>query len=221
VKVMAVGHYFEEYDLDAIKQFEKYKIIDPENAKINYNICSLKFKLWAFDSTIVSSSEFWKEIVKIRRSNEIDISLARRMVINYHILMSEQHQSRFEYDLKDSSVSFIYRKYKDLNLNDRELYSLAKFLVYYSRDDEATEIVSDKMDKIDIDEDLLFYYINLMFYDKYATSDPDFVKAVQNATSINKERFCHFFDSTNKGGAGFSLFEDKYLRGFYCKYCER
>ncbi len=222
ISVLAVprGHYLIEYDLEAIKQFEKYRIIDPENAKINYNICSLKFKLWKFDSTIVSSSEFWKEIVKIRRSNEIDISLARRMVINYHILMSEQHQSRFEYDLKDSSVSFIYQKYKDLNLNDRELYSLAKFLVYYSRDGEATEIVSDKMDKIDVDEDLLFYYINLMFYDNFATSDPDFIKAVQNATSINKKRFCHFFDSTDKGGAGFSLLEDKYLRGFYCKYCE-
>jgi hypothetical protein len=214
--------YLDSYEeIEALDELKKYQQIDPNNEKLNYNICSLRFKIWQYDSTIISSKDFWKDITKLRNSDKIDISLARRMIINYHILMSEQHQSRFEYDQKDIDVDFIYKKYRDLNVNDKELYSLAKYLAYYSRHDEAKEIVTERLDKIDVDENLLFYYVNLMFFEKDANSDPDFVKAVENATSINKKRFCDFFNSTQIGGAGFALFEDKYLKGMYCKYCNK
>jgi hypothetical protein len=68
---------------------------------------------------------------------------------------------------------------------------------------------------------LLFYYVNLMFFDKKSDSSFDFRKAVENAVSINEKRFCHFFGSIDKGGAGFSLFEKDHLRKFYCKYCNK
>jgi hypothetical protein len=210
-----------DYDFEALEQLIKFQQIEPENAKLNYNICSLKFNIWKFDTTIVSSSVFWNEIMKVRNSDEIDVSLARRMIINYHILMSEQHQSRLEYRLKDIDVSFIYAKYKDLQLNDKELFSLVKYLTYYSREGEAKRIITERLGKIDIDEDLLFYYVNLMFFDKKSDSSFDFRKAVENAVGINEKRFCHFFDSIDKGGAGFSLFEKDHLRKFYCKYCNK
>jgi hypothetical protein len=209
------------YDLEALKQFEKYQKLDSENSKINYNICSLKFNLWEYDSTIVSSTDFWDEIMKVRKSKEIEVSLARRMILNYHILKSEQHQSRFEYDLKDNSVDFVSNKYKDISLDDSELYALAKYLVYYSRIPKAREMVADRLDKLDTDEDLLFYYINLMFFKDNPTSDHDFTKAIDNAVSINKPRFCHFYDVHKKGGAGIGLFEDKNLKILYCHFCEK
>jgi hypothetical protein len=216
-----LGNKNNEYDLKALSFFQKYQKIDPENSKINYNICSLKFNLWKFDSTIVSSKDFWNEIMKVRKSGEIDVSLARRMILNYHILKSEQHQSRFEYDLKDNSVDFVSDKYKDLSLDDSELYDLAKYLVYYSRIPKAREMVADRLDKLDTDEDLLFYYINLMFFKGNPTSDHDFTKAIDNAVSINKSRFCHFYDVHKKGGAGIGLFEDRNLKVLYCYFCEK
>jgi hypothetical protein len=209
------------YTLEALKHFEKYQKLDPENSKTNYNICSLKFNVWEYDSTIVSSKDFWNEIMKVRKSSEIDVSLARRMILNYHILMSEQHQSRFEYDLKDNSVDFVSNKYKDLSLDDSELYALARYLVYYSRIPKAREMVSDRLDQLDTDEDLLFYYINLMFFKGDPTSDHDFTKAIDNAVSINKPRFCQFYDVHNKGGAGIGLFEDRNLKVLYCHFCEK
>jgi hypothetical protein len=216
-----LGNENKEYDLNALSFFQKYQKLDPENSKINYNICSLKFNLWEYDSTIVSSKDFWDEIMTLRKSKEIDVSLARRMIINYHILKSEQHQSRFEYDLKDNSVDFVSNKYKDLSLDDSELYALAKYLVYYSRIPKAKVMVSDRLDQLDTDEDLLFYYINLMFFDGNPTSNRTFTKAIDNAVSINKSRFCQFYDVQNKGGAGIGLFEDRNLKVLYCYFCEK
>jgi hypothetical protein len=220
-KLYKLGNENYEYDLKALNFFQKYQKIDPENNKINYNICSLKFNLWEYDSTIVSSKDFWDEIMKVRKSGEIDVSLARRMILNFHILMSEQHQSRFEYDLKDKSVDFVSDKYKDLALDDSELYALAQYLVYYSRIPKARELVLDRLDQLNTDENLLFYYINLMFFKGNPTSDHDFTKAIDNAVSINKTRFCHFYDVHKKGGAGIGLFEDRNLRVLYCSFCEK
>jgi outer membrane protein OmpA-like peptidoglycan-associated protein len=203
---------------EALSYFMKLQRLDPTNKKANYNVAALKLKLWAADSTVSKAHVFLNEIKSLRNVG-IDISLVRRIIINYYITLSEQQMARSEYAQKDQSLAFIAQKYGELKLDDKDFLSLAKYLCYYSQCNQALGIIEKRLDKIDVAEDLLFYYINLMFYDARRSENQTFKRAIENGANINRKRFCHLFDAIQKGGASFQLLEDPSLKNTYCNSC--
>jgi hypothetical protein len=80
-------------------------------------------------------------------------------------------------------------------------------------------LLEKRVHKLDVDEDLLFYYLNLKLFDPASFATDPVKKAALNAININGPRFCRFFNSSEKGGAGFQLLRYDELRTLYCENC--
>ena len=72
---------------------------------------------------------------------------------------------------------------------------------------------------ITVDEDLLFYYLNLTILDKYNVASSNYRTVMLNAINMNKKRFCKMFNSSLNEGVTFQLLDNKYLRKTYCESC--
>lgn len=81
----------------------------------------------------------------------------------------------------------------------------------------AAKLLGKKARTIDIDEDLLFYYLNLTLVNKTLTKKLDYRTIMLNAINMNKTRFCNLFNSVENGGVTFQLLEDDYLRKTFCE----
>lgn len=199
-------------------ELEQIKKIDPKNKRVNYNLVAIKFKMWRFRMTEVNQEKFLAEIMNLKNFG-VDQNLIERMLINFHIIKSERNMQNRDYDGKDESVEYIYDGYDSLNLSDTDYFSLAQFLAYYSNVTWAAELLSDKVRSIDVDEDLLFYYLNLTLINKNLTKTEEYRTIMLNASTMNKERYCGLFNSIEKNGVTFQLLEDIYLRKGYCEIC--
>ena len=190
----------------------------PNDGEVKYNIAVVKIKLWRHKAIAEDETKL-KNQINALKNYKIDASLIDRMMVNFHIIKAENLMRARDYVNKDESVEFINSKYKNFPLSDYDYLSLAQFFSYYANSDMSVKLLQDKAKSIDIDEDLLFYYLNLTLIDKNLTQDENYRTIMLNAININKVRFCKLFDSIEKGGVTFQLLEDDYLSDTYCENC--
>ena len=191
----------------------------PKDGEVKYNIVAVKIKLWRFKAIDIDEEKL-KEQINTLKNYGIDSSLISRMMVNYHIIKAENLMRKRDYTGKDKSVAYINGNYKKFPLSDYDYLSLAQFFSYYANTDMAVELLEEKARSIDIDEDLLFYYLNLTLINKKLTQDSNYRAIMLNAFNMNKERFCKLFNSIENSGVTFQLLEDEYLRKTYCESCE-
>lgn len=205
-------------EYEALQNFINLKKIDPDNGRINYNVCALKFFVWQFgnDSSVIQN--FNGEITQLEKQG-IDSSLVKRMLINYHILRCYEYNKAFKYEDKDRSLEFIRNTYKFLSLSDEDIYALARYFTNYSQGDWAEEIIAPRISKNDVSEDLVFYYLNLLFFHFSEYESDEFKSAVLNAINLNRQRYCNFFLPISEGGASMQLLENEELKSIYCQNC--
>ena len=224
-ELLANDNLVYKYLLRATSEYEaliNYLILqkaDPTNGKINYNICALKIFLWKNGDEKVDKKLLLNEINNLERQ-KINKTLVDRILMNYYILKAANDLANFKYTDKEVSVNVINSLYKKNILTDDEAFDLAKYFVYYSHQDWAEEIIAPRIGKINASEDLIFYYINLKFFDSDSYDTEDFDKAVINAINLNKERYCNFFKPIGKGGASFQLLRHESLKEYYCESCK-
>ncbi|ULC59923.1 hypothetical protein MBM09_02825 [Flaviramulus sp. BrNp1-15] len=190
----------------------------PKDGEVKYNITAVKIKLWRFNAIEIDETKLKNQINALKNYG-IDSSLISRMMVNFHIITAENFMRKRDYANKDKSVSFINSNYKKFPLSDYDYLSLAQFFSYYANTDMAVNLLENKAKSIDIDEDLLFYYLNLTLINKELTKDPNYRIIMLNAFNMNKERYCKLFNAVEKGGVTFQLLEDDYLRNTYCENC--
>jgi len=206
-------------EYEAYQNFVTLQKLDPSNGHVRYNVCALSFFMWQYGGDTSMAGTLLQQINALQQYG-INHVLIKRMQINYHILAGEEYMERFQYDKKDSCVDFIYNVYQNLRLDDDDIYSLAKYFAYYSRLDYAEEIVTPRIDQLDVSEDLLFFYINTQFYTPASFESEPFGKAMLNAVSLNPKRYCNFFLPNDRGGASMQLLEYQELRKIYCETCK-
>jgi hypothetical protein len=206
-------------EYEALESFMSLQKIDATNGRINYNIAALQFFVWRNDADTSMAKSIFKAI-RTLPSQGIDPSLVKRMRINYYILQSDEEMQKGNYVAKDSTLEKIKTIYTDLKLDDKDRYSLAKYFAYYQQKDWAKEMVTPRIDKLDVSEDLLFFYINLLFYNSENYDTEDFDRATLNAININTKRFCNFFLPIDKGGASMQLLEYESIKSKYCAACK-
>ena len=191
----------------------------PNNGEVKYNIAAIKIILWRNKAVEVEPNKLISQINALK-NYKIDASLIDRMLVNIHIIKAETLMQQRDYANKDKSVAFINSTYKNFPLSDYDYLSLAQFFSYYANTDLSVKLLENKAKSIDIDEDLLFYYLNLTLIDKQLTQDENYRTIMLNAININKARFCKLFNSIDTGGVTFQLLEDDYLSDTYCENCE-
>jgi hypothetical protein len=190
----------------------------PNDINVKYNIMAVKIKLWRFDAINVDENEL-KNQINTLKDHGINSSLILRMMVNYHIIKAENLMRNRDYSNKDKSVEYIKTNYKNFQLSDYDYLSLAQFFSYYGSTKMAVDLLESKARSIDIDEDLLFYYLNLTLINEDLTHDSNYRTIMLNAINMNKGRFCKLFNSIDNGGVTFQLLDDAYLRNAYCENC--
>lgn len=206
-------------EYEALDNFLALKKLDPENGRINYNICALRFFIWQYGNDTTTRKLLLKEINELNKQG-INNNLVKRMLINYHILTCDERMQKLDYAGKDKALNVIRSIYKEVDLNDEDIYSIAKYYANYAHNDWSMEIILPRIDKLDVSEDLIFYYVNLLFFITGNFNTDEFEKATLNAITINKKRFCDFFLPNDKGGASMQLLENNEIKTLYCESCK-
>lgn len=204
---------------EALQALRNLRKKDSTNGQINYNICALQMFFWQYASDSVNIPKLKKEILALPKQ-QVPASLVQRLLMNYHILLSNHYMLQGNYDKKDSALAYIKNNYNALQLKDEDLYSLAKYFSYYSQQLWALEIILPRIDQLGISEDILFYYINLCFYYPETFNQRDFKKVLRQAAAINPKRFCDFFTPNDKGGASIQMLDYAPLQNAYCETCK-
>lgn len=149
----------------------------------------------------------------------INETLIKRMIVNYYIVLSEINMKKEDYDAKDSALALIRKNYIDKNFNDHDLLSIGKFFCLYAQYEWADLLLASRIDKLDVDEDLLFFYLNLSIFTGKDFDDSPFRDMLLNAISINNDRFCRFFNSISAGGISMQLLMQPFWKDKYCENC--
>lgn len=200
------------------RELQNLEKLAPKDERIKYNLTALKFKMWRHNVQPVNEQNFKKQILALKNYG-ISQALINRMLVNYHIVLSEKYLRKQDYASKDKSVDYIYANYSNVPLTDYDYLSLAQYLTYYSNMDKAVDILSNKVKSINVNENLLFYYLNLTLVDRELTKTTDYRTIMLNALNMNKTRFCSIFNALDGGGVTFQLLEDDFLRETYCENC--
>ncbi len=204
---------------EAIQTFSKLDELLPNNPKIKYNLCAVKLQGWLSSTLHVDENESLKREIESLRKMNIEESLIRRLLINYHIILTETYFKQKKYSQKDQSVKFVFQTYQTLMLNDDDLVNLAKYLSYYSKFDWAEKVLYSRIKSIEVSEDLLFYYLHLTIFYPKNTANKSYRATMLNAININNNRFCKIFDAIKNGGVSFQLLDDSFLKKTYCESC--
>lgn len=215
-------NYFldERHVLITHNQLRELEKLAPKDPRVKYNLVATKMKLWRYKALEVDVDKFKTEILNLKTYG-IDGILINRMMINYHIILAENFMSVRDFNSKDKSVNYINNNYNKVILSNFDYLSLAQFFSYYGNTDMSRDLLTPKAKSIDIDEDLLFYYVNLTIVDRELTQTSDYRTIMLNAYNLNPERFCGLFDPYGQGGVTFQLLEDEFLRISYCENCRK
>jgi len=212
-------YFLDEEDLNATyEDFLALKKIMPNSKEVNYNLVSLKFKLWLAGAQNIKPENFQREIRALVRYG-VSQKLVNRMLINYNIILSEINMFKRDYKAKDRNLKSIFSKYRSINPSPQDLLKLAQYFVAYGKFDWATKLIKPYIGKVDTDEDLLFYYINLTVADEKMVTQRSYKKIILNAIDLNEERFCSIFNSALRDGISFQLLDIPVLKQNYCESC--
>ncbi|MEJ2112687.1 MAG: hypothetical protein P8X62_02910 [Flavobacteriaceae bacterium] len=202
---------------DELLELEK---LVPRNMKVKYNIVALKIKLWRHKAIDIDETALKNQISALK-NYKVDNALISRMMVNYHIIKAENDMRKRDYKNKDISVAFINNNYSKFPLSDFDYLSLAQFFSYYANTDLSVKLLENKVNTIEVGEDLLFYYLNLTIINRKLTNTTEYRTIMLNAFNMNQERYCKLFNPFGEGGVTFQLLEDEYLRNTYCENCNK
>ncbi len=214
---------FEQNEEDiyaALVAFKELELLLPKDKQIKYNICVLQLKSWVLGELLIEPELLLKELKGLTRKG-IDAKLVKYLLINYNIINSEYMMFKLDYAAKDVSLSFIYKNYKYLPLSNENYLQLARYFSSYGRYDWAEKVLKPHIHKIDVDEELLFYYLSLTIINPKNTKKSSYRTIMLNAINLNKDRYCKLFNAFGKGGINFQLLRDEYLKGTYCENCSK
>jgi hypothetical protein len=218
-KISAMRYLLDEGNmLIAYNELLKLEALSPGDPKVKYNLMALKLKLWHYNVQPFDVRQIETEISRLA-DYRIARPLIERMFVNFHIIRSEIFMRQRDFYNKDISVDYIAAHYKKFPLTSFDYLSLSQYLSYSSNIDKAVAVLQDKVTQIDVEEDLLFFYLNLTLIDRELTGNPYYRTIMLNAINMNNKRFCKLFNAFGNGGVTFQLLEDDFLRETYCENC--
>lgn len=203
---------------DALKALQPLLKADPGNGKLLYNSCALRLRLWQYNDKAVDRVALLRDIGQLENLG-IAPPLVRRMQINYRILLCELEDRAGNFDAKDRVLAELRSNYLGEAFSDEDLLSLGRFFSNYEQYGWADDLLSPRLDQVDVSADLLFFYLNLTFFTTNDFTPERMRRMLLNAIGIDNERFCRFFNSTDRGGVSMQLVLESFWRNVYCENC--
>ena len=206
------------YALITYNELQELEKQAPNSAAIKYNLTAVRIKLLYWDAANAQNTDLNTQILELKKYGIPDADISR-MLVNFHIILSEYFLLQGDHSSKDNSVAYVNSNYKKFESSNNDYLNLAQYFNKYGNTNMAVDLLDSKAKTIDIDEDLLFYYLNLTLINKKLTKEKSYRTIMLNAINVNKERYCKLFSSVNKGGVTFQLLENAFLRKTYCENC--
>lgn len=201
-----------------ISNFENLLTLLPGNKKIKYNLVALKIKAWTESELFTDRTQIKQMIDELEEMN-LEKSLVTRLKANYHIILTQYLQKEQKFKEKNKSIKEVYWLYSRLELTDEDLLSLSKYLAYYSKFDWAENVISKRVNQVDVNEDLIFYYLKLTINSSNKTKQTAYRSFMFNAIDKNNQRFCDLFLPKPQGGYTFQILNNEFIRKTYCENC--
>ncbi|WP_136482048.1 hypothetical protein [Cognatitamlana onchidii] len=206
------------YALITYKELQELEKLAPNNAAVKYNLAAVRIKLLYWDAANVQKTDLNTQIFSLKDYGIADADISR-MLVNFHIILSEYFLGQGDHSSKANSVTYVNSNYRKFKSSNSDYLNLAQYFNKYGDPSMAVDLLDEKARTIDIDEDLLFYYLNLTLIDKNLTTEKSYRIIMLNAYNVNKDRFCKLFNSSYKDGVTFQLLENAFLRKTYCENC--
>lgn len=204
----------------SIDTFEELSKNDQNNCRVKYNLLSLKLRRWTYGQNLEDKNTLRKSLDALLRCGDVPATLVRRLQMNYNIILTSYYMKSGNYREKDRMLQSLYRASKRVKLRDDDIVSVAKYFSYYRNFKEAERILIPHIHRLDVSEELLFYFLNLALPNEDYTTQTYFNTLLINARQQNPERFCELFNSYYNGGITFQLLENQKLKDFYCDQCD-
>lgn len=202
--------------LTTLLGFQELSKMFPNEGRLKYNICVLKFSVWLNGLQNIVPEDLKKEIYELSKYG-ISMNLINRMLINYNIIRGALYMEAKDYINKDKCLTSIQTIYKNIKLNNEDLVSLAQYFSFYYKFDWAIQLLQNKINMVDVDEEVLFYYINLTISNPNMTQLKEYRSTLMNAYNINPQRFCKMVSAE---GITFQLMDDVFIKKSYCENCK-
>lgn len=192
----------------------------PRNKKAHYNIVAIDIFLFRNRYEGVDEKDLKSDILRLKNYG-INDKLVQRMMVNLNIIRAEQNQRDKNYKEKDLAVRFIKANYKKTDFSPTDYLSLAQFLTYYDNIDSSIKLLEPVVNKVAVNEDLLYYYLNQTIVNNDLVKTDSYRAILSNAYSQNPKRFCELFKASTEDGVTFQLLHNDYLRRSYCDDCSQ
>lgn len=216
----AVFGYYKDQSYALIAKNKLLNVLEvaPQNKKVRYNIAAINIYLLRANFGDITEKDVRNELIALKKYG-INNVLIERMFLNLNIIIAEKYKAEKKYKEKDNTVKNIKSAYKNIPLSDSDYLSLAQFLTYYDNSQSAANLLKPLMSNVSVNEDLLYYYINLTIVQNTYVAQDDYRAVLSNAYSQNPKRFCKLFTASTEDGVTFQLLHNEYLRRSYCDSC--
>ncbi|RYY65581.1 MAG: hypothetical protein EOO12_06630 [Chitinophagaceae bacterium] len=206
---------------EALLELRKIEQLDPSNMRVQYNIAALLLRLWQYNEKAADRNDVAARIARLRRLGT-PAALVDRMEINSRIVLCEILMRQEKFAEKDILLEEVKNRYIRPDWPDNDLLSIGRYFCHYAQYQWADELIAPRMERVDVDADLLFFYINLAFFTGHDFEEDEGMRRILlNAESIDNARVCGFFRATGRGGISMQLLLEPFWKSLYCENCAR
>ena len=101
-------------------------------------------------------------------------------------------------------------------MDNEEKLNLAKTLCYQDQFSYAIQLLLPEVQSDQINEEILFYLLQIAQYDKSQFNDSKYLALLEKASKLYPKTFCKFFSTSFNGKQSM---ENALVKKLYCKNC--
>lgn len=197
--------------------FLELHLIDPSNEVVSFNYHLATLRYWAQFPTKMKQPEDWLETFeKVKGSAKIPQLSFARVILNYYLLAANFHYEAQDFTARKKDFDALMRWETIAKLTQKEKLSLAKYLCHQDQLTRAVTLLEKTVKEPNVEEDLLFYFLQIYPYDNERFELSKYVSFMHEAQIKFPERFCSFFSMKEQG---IQPLIHQEVKAIYCKAC--
>ena len=195
--------------------FELYLINQrqPEVA-FNYHVAVLEY--WSTHQSEIKNMEGWLPGFRKISTEQIIVEKYARAMMNYNLLAVDYFYDQGNFDKRRKSFTELIKWQRKANMNKEEKLNLAKTLCYQDQFSYAIQLLQPEVQSDQINEEILFYLLQIAQYDKSQFNDSKYLALLEKASKLYPKTFCKFFSASFNGKQSM---ENALVKNLYCKNC--
>jgi hypothetical protein len=160
--------------------------------------------------------EGWESDFKKISTTQIAVEKYARAMVNYNLLAVDYFYDQGDFDQRRRCFKELMKWQEKANLESSEKLDLAKTLCFQDQFSSAVQVLKSEMTAAEIDQESLFYFLQISQYDKEEVSESYYEELQKKASELYPKAFCEFFTTSV---CGKQLFENVKMKNLYCEKC--